>query len=240
MSSEYSASQKRKIEFDSFADEYQQMHKKNISISGELPEYFSEYKIIDLKSKVSKQKSDCNKIFDFGCGIGNSVPFFYKHFSAANFSFTDVSLRSMDIAIQRFGNPDNFHQIVDSIPLRTESQDISFSACVFHHIPNDEHIYWLSEIKRVTKLGGTLAIYEHNPLNFLTRRAVSDCPFDVNAELIPATKMKLNLIASGWTDINVEYKIFFPSFLRLFRPFERYLWWFPLGAQYVIFARKPT
>jgi hypothetical protein len=36
-------------EFDRFADEYGQMHEKNIAITGEKPEFFHEYKIRVLR-----------------------------------------------------------------------------------------------------------------------------------------------------------------------------------------------
>ena len=41
-----------KTEFDKFADEYTNIHKDNIRVSGEAPSFFSEYKIKDLHSIV--------------------------------------------------------------------------------------------------------------------------------------------------------------------------------------------
>jgi len=41
-------------EFDQFSDEYYAMHKQNISITGEAPEYFAEYKIKLLGKLISK------------------------------------------------------------------------------------------------------------------------------------------------------------------------------------------
>ena len=43
-----------RAEFDPFADEYQAMHRSNISASGEGPEYFAEYKMRDLAAVVGR------------------------------------------------------------------------------------------------------------------------------------------------------------------------------------------
>ena len=56
------------------------------------------------------------------------------------------------------------------IPAEADSFDVVFSACVFHHIPHGEHLNWLQELHRITRPGGLIAIFEHNPLNPLTVR----------------------------------------------------------------------
>ena len=38
--------------------------------------------------------------------------------------------------------------------------------------------------------------------------------------------------------VNVKYRIFFPKILQKLRPYERFLYKFPLGAQYAIRAEK--
>ena len=58
-------------EFDLLADEYHTQHKENIAITGEDPEYFSEYKIADFANYFYK-KDMPKTILDFGSGIGNS------------------------------------------------------------------------------------------------------------------------------------------------------------------------
>ena len=68
----------------------------------------------------------------------------------------------------------------------------------------------LNELHRILKPGGVIIIFEHNPLNPLTRYAVNTCPFDENAKLISANKMKEKLITSGFKNIEINYRIFFP------------------------------
>ena len=43
-------------DFDKFADEYHQVHSRNIVISGETPEFFAEYKIKDIAMQLRAEK----------------------------------------------------------------------------------------------------------------------------------------------------------------------------------------
>ncbi|MBZ5761967.1 class I SAM-dependent methyltransferase [Rhizobium sp. VS19-DR104.2] len=225
-------------EFDLLADEYRNVHEVNIAITGEAPEYFSEYKIADLAGWLKLMRIPTSSILDFGSGIGNSLPYFRKYFPDSAINCADVSSRSIEIAQTRFPGDENYLLIDRTIPLPTSSQDVVFSACVFHHIPHEEHSHWLTELRRVTKPGGVLAIYEHNPLNPLTLRAVNTCPLDVNAHLIRGGVMRGRARKSGWSSAQVAYKVFFPAALGKLRPLEQHLEWLGLGAQYRMLARK--
>jgi SAM-dependent methyltransferase len=231
-------SDRLQAEFDLVADEYHAQHKKNLAITGESPEYFAEYKIQDLAHYIRAKSLPDGNIFDFGCGIGNSVEYFRKYFPESELCCGDVSTRSMEIARARFSARETYVHIETSIPLPSESQDIVFTACVFHHIPHEEHQKWLLELNRIIRPGGVLAIYEHNPLNPLTVRAVKTCPFDVNAKLIRGGVMKRRALIAGWREPHIRYKLFFPSFLRFFRPLEKYLSRICLGAQWRLISRK--
>ena len=61
------------VEFDKFVDEYSSLHARNISVSGESPDFFSEYKIKDVASEVLADVLPRKSLLDFGSGIGNSV-----------------------------------------------------------------------------------------------------------------------------------------------------------------------
>ena len=227
-----------RAEFDQYAVDYYDQHKKNILISGESPDFFSEYKIKDLAKNINYLGMKSNSILDFGSGIGNSVPFFRKYFPYHKLTCADVSVVSNDFAQDRYPGHEDYVVIRDRIPLPSESQDIVFSACVFHHITSEKRAFWLGEINRVLKPNGVLAIYEHNPLNPLTLYAVNTCPLDENAELIFAMGFTKLFSADQWTSVGVGYKVFFPSFLSFFRFIEDYIEWLPLGAQYRLLATK--
>lgn len=228
-----------RVEFDLLADEYHEQHKANVAVTGEKPEYFAEYKIADLAMLVRSKRMAAGRILDFGSGIGNSIAWFRKHFPGSELYCGDVSERSMEISQTRFPGKERYVSVDTEIHLPTHSQDIVFSACVFHHIPHEEHQHWLTELRRVTRPGGVLAIYEHNPLNPLTVRAVNTCPLDVNARLIRGGVLRKRAMASGWADACIAYKLFFPSILKALRPLEPHMGWMGLGAQYRMAARKP-
>ena len=209
-------------------------------MTGESPEYFAEYKVADLAELISSLRVPSMKILDFGCGIGNSIPHFRKHLAKSKLICADVSERSLEIAHKRFPGEETFLKINKNIPLPCSSQDVVFSACVFHHISHDQHMQWLVELRRITKPGGVLIIYEHNPWNPLTVRAVKTSRLDVNAHLIRGGIMRKRAANAGWERPRVDYKLFFPAKMSVLRPMERYLQWFGLGAQYRMMARQSS
>lgn len=228
-------------EFDKFADEYENILKSYIAISGEAPEFFAEYKIKDVFNFLNKAAYHLNKIkiLDFGSGIGSSLPYLKKYFPEAELVALDVSEKSLALSERRFPGIAK-RQVFDGkkIPFDTEKFDVIFTSCVFHHIPPSEHIAILNEIKRVLKTEGLFFNFEHNPYNPLTVKAVNTCPYDENAILIPSGKWKLMMQEIGFKKNHLVYRIFFPRFLAFLRPTERLLKWLPLGAQYYVCSRK--
>ncbi|MEO9190689.1 MAG: class I SAM-dependent methyltransferase [Acetobacteraceae bacterium] len=230
------------VEFDEHAADYQMHHARNIAITGEEPEFFAEYKIADALGAARREGIQCNAILDFGAGIGGSIPFFRTHFPSGALTCADVSARSLGMASARFPGDERMVAIDETagLALPNDSFDLCFSACVFHHIAHERHGFWLRELRRVTRPGGLLIVFEHNPLNPLTVRAVNTCPFDVNAHLIGATALTKSVADAGWQAPRVRYRLFFPRLLAKLRPIERFLTWCPLGAQYYVRARKPA
>jgi len=230
-----------RTEFDKFADEYRSLHQKNIAASGEAPEYFAEYKVKDLKRLVDRDGSVAQsvRILDFGTGVGTSVPFFCKHFPSADLTCVDVSLRSLEIGTVRFGNCATFIAFDGSrLPFSDSTFDYAFAACVFHHIPPGEHRQLFAEMRRVLRPGGQVMIYEHNPLNPFTVRAVQTCPFDANAILIRARDLRAALAGAGFRHPYIKYRVFFPAALRRLRGLEDRFAWLPIGAQYFVSGRS--
>lgn len=228
----------KESEFDRFADEYRSSHAANISASGETPEFFAEYKIADTKRHVMTENINADSVLDFGCGVGNSTAYFHKYFPDSSIVGADVSSKSLDIAKARFGEFANFVNIEGtSTGLPDASFDLIFSSCVFHHIPHAEHEHWLRELHRIARPNARLVIFEHNPLNPLTVRAVNTCEFDENAHLLAAGQLAASMRRAGWRKTRREYRIFFPRRLAALRPLEAWLRWLPLGAQYSVIAR---
>lgn len=229
----------QRSEFDKFAQEYAALHRANIAISGEGPEYFAEYKIRELHEVCSRLGllGSGGRILDFGAGVGGSVEHVRRYFPAAGLTCVDVSLESLRIGAGRFGDRADFIAFDgERLPFADGRFDCVFSACVFHHIEPERHVALFAELRRVLRPGGLLMIFEHNPLNPLTVHAVNTCPFDENAILIRAGLLRRRLAQAGFTGAAARYRLFFPRALRPLRPLERWLKWLPLGAQYYVFA----
>lgn len=225
-------------EFDNFAEEYSENLKKSTKIFGENPDFFAEYKVKDLFEYVSLNKKNDDLILDFGSGIGNSIPWFRKYFPNSNLICADVSSKSLELSLQRFPGNEKYLLLENKIDLPDNSIDVIFATCVFHHIPLDEHMFWLFEMKRVLKEGGILCVFEHNPLNPLTRRTVNQCSFDENAILISKNEFISKLRKAGLSEIIYSFRLFFPNKLSFLRPFEKYFRKLFLGAQYSVIGLK--
>lgn len=220
-------------EFDKFAYEYHDTHKKNIALSGESPEYFHRYKILELSKIIKKKGCSSKSILDFGSGIGNSIPYIKEFFPDSELICADVSSKSLALAKSRYSDDAKMLLIENNhIELPPSYCDVIFTACVFHHIAESQHIYWLQQLKRVIKPGGVCVLFEHNPLNPLTVHAVNTCPFDVNAKLQRAPIMQKRFVEAGWHRPQIRYHVFFPGFLSFARKYERFLNGVPVGAQY--------
>jgi SAM-dependent methyltransferase len=228
-------------EFDKFADEYRSMHAANIRLSGEDPEYFAEYKVVDIAAELERDNVVARRALDFGAGVGYSVPFFARHLPTTRVTCIDVSRKSLGVGAACHGAAAEFvHFDGRSIPYADGTFDVALASCVFHHIPHEEHVRLLAEIRRVLAPGARLFVFEHNPFNPLTRHAVNTCEFDEHAKLVPARTMRRRARDAGFASADIRYRIFFPHALRRLRPLEAKLTWLPAGAQYYVAARKAS
>lgn len=225
-------------EFDKFAEEYRDTHASNIGITGEGPEFFARQKIEILAKRCpGLRERDGVRILDFGTGIGNSLPFLREYFPKAEIVGLDVSRSSLSVAEHRFpGVAKLVHYSGGELPFEPGTFDVVFSACVFHHIDHDEHVGLFERLRGLLRPDGRMVIFEHNPVNPVTRYIVATCPFDENAVLIPAGELKHRQAKAGFKRIDVTYTGFFPSALAALRPLEPMLSWAPIGAQYYTLA----
>jgi len=225
-------------EFDAYVDEYDAQHAQSVKLSGEDPEFFAEYKALEAARVVAAAGIAPQRIMDFGAGRGNCIAHLQRAFPDAALTALDVSSRSLTHCAARAIRPiETVCYDGHTLPFADASHDLIFTACVFHHIPEDDHIRLLSEIRRTLAPGGRFILFEHNPWNPLTRHAVATCPFDANAVLISAPEMRRRFRAAGFRDVDLRWTLFFPAFLSALRPLERMLGWLPLGAQYCLVAR---
>lgn len=222
-------------DFNDYANNYRQIHTKNIrQVSGTDSFYFSEQKVQELKKFEKDQKV---RLLDIGCGDGASEVYFHQYFPQMEITGIDISEQSVLFAQNRNIPNCNF-MVYDGkqIPYPDLCFDIIFIACVLHHIQQKDHIEFLKEAFRVLKKNGRLYLFEHNPLNPITKYVVKNCEFDKGVQLIWPRPLKNLFITLGFKSIIVNYTLFFPRYW-LFKPFlsiEKYLNKLPVGGQYYL------
>jgi SAM-dependent methyltransferase len=116
--------------------------------------------------------------------------------------------------------------------------DVTFAICVMHHVPQKQMASFAGEMVRVTRKGGVIAVFEHNPWNPLTLRAVSNCDLDQDAILLRRTQVAHLLEGAGASIVEKKYILFMPIRGALFALLDHWLGFLPLGAQYFVAARK--
>ncbi|MBS1510381.1 MAG: class I SAM-dependent methyltransferase [Bacteroidetes bacterium] len=225
-------------DFDGFAGDYRNIHTQNIKMSGADSFYFAEMKV---KLLLPFEKDEPLQVLDVGCGDGATELFMQEYFSRWNVKGIDVSANSIEKAKARDELQASFEVYDGShIPVENDSQDIVFMAGVLHHVSFDLHDGLLQEICRVLKKGGRLYVFEHNPLNPVTKHLVNTCVFDKDAKLLGNGYTKKLLQRNGFTIKNNRFIIFFPrkGMLSKLIFMERAMQWLPLGGQYFLQVQK--
>jgi len=226
-------------DLEGYEDTYREAVEDSISFSGAGLDLFTQIKadlLIELAGEVLQRPPGGLGYLDVGCGPGETDRFLERR--VGSLAGVDVVPGMVERARQR--NPwADYRDYAegDPIPHDDASFDVCFAICVLHHVPPEQRLRLVREMKRVSRPGGLIALFEHNPLNPLTRKAVHGCEFDRDAELLGARESAGLLAESGMAPRR-RYIEFFPRDSRLLRRIEFRLGWLPLGAQYVVFAQR--
>jgi SAM-dependent methyltransferase len=217
----------RDAKFDAYSRTYEELHAASISSSGESTEYFARYKL-DCLLRIGTPTDV--PILDYGAGIGNLTHLLCERFSEVH-GF-DPSAESLAVARKRASRA-RFHDDASTLPERYFGSAVLSG--VLHHVSPSERAALLSLVRSKLKPGGAIYVFEHNPLNPLTRRAVNTCEFDDDAILLWPWEAKRQLAEAGFDAVTLDYIVFFPRALAALRRWEPRLRWLPLGAQ--VFVR---
>jgi SAM-dependent methyltransferase len=223
---------KQPADFDEWAEDYEERLSACLGLSGEKYDYFQLQKLACLKRWVAGVNPTAT-ILDFGCGIGNLAGLMAQAFPQSTIYGYDVSQRSIEMARKRWEYLENI-TFSNDLPSK-RSCDLIIAANVFHHIKPSDRVGKLLQLKDMLKAGKNIVIFEHNPLNPLTRHVVKTCPFDREVELISLSRFIGLAHRSGLRILLKRYIVFFPRLLSPFRRLEPFLGFLPLGAQYMLF-----
>jgi SAM-dependent methyltransferase len=132
--------------------------------------------------------------------------------------------------------PCHFTHRADELP--TAAIDLAYCNGVFHHIPLAQRAQALATVWRALVPGGWFAFWENNPWNPGTRLVMRCVPFDRDAQVISPPAGRRLLREAGFDVLRTDAWFLFPQCLRWLRPLESVVHRLPLGAQYLILAKK--
>ena len=224
-------------EFDQFAEDYKAILERSTAIGGETSEYFTNYKAeyVGRVMDEAPERAMGEKILDYGCGIGALSAALARRLPGATIHGFDVSESSL-----RQVQPDVLAKGIFTAEWQRLSADYALIVIsnVLHHIAMAERQWTIKELAQRLAPGGRILIFEHNPINPLTRLVVARCPFDENAVLLRPAEIRGYFDKAGLTVLRRDYVVFFPRALKMLRRLEPRLRWCPAGAQYALVGAK--
>ena len=225
-------------EFDNYADDYADALHQGLKYSGEDATYFAAARVLWLAGRLDMLRFVPRSLLDFGCGSGATTPFFFSTLNVVEVTGIDTSHRLLEVARREHGSPRATFVFREDYEPKGHA-DIAFCNGVFHHIQPSERADALDFVSRALGPGGLFAFWENNPWNPATRFVMSRIPFDRGAITISPPEARHLLRKAGFEIVRTDHLFFFPRLLRWLRPLERWFAGIPLGAQYLVLARKP-
>jgi 2-polyprenyl-3-methyl-5-hydroxy-6-metoxy-1,4-benzoquinol methylase len=224
----------KEAKFDAYAKDYERLHRNSITASGEQPAYFADYKVNCISRLVAPDYDA--PILDYGCGVGSLTERLIRRFSKV--SGFDPSASSVEEAKSRAATA-TFYSDPEAIP--KGHFGVIVLANVLHHVPPAERVALVTRLASyLVPQQGMLVVFEHNPYNPITRRAVAACEFDDDAILLGPVELTRLLSDSGLVGAKRQFIVFFPRALAGLRGLEPHLGWLPVGAQVMAVAKAPA
>lgn len=223
-------------EFDEFALKYEKTMERSCALSGESPDFYAAERLRWLKRRLHNMLP-IETVLDFGCGTGGSIKYFFEILDCKKVIGIDPSAESLQVARERYPK----HAICLCTPQEfTPGGDIPFIFCngVFHHIPPADRLDTLEYIRTCLTPNGIFVFWENNPWNPIVVHGMSLNEFDRNAQTLSLPAAIRLLRRSGFCVQFTDFCFFFPHFAKQLRGLERALKWLPIGAQYLIVARR--
>jgi len=225
-------------DFDVWKDTYRDEVQKVVAFSGQDVDFFVELKaraLIDLARRRVGDPASLTAV-DVGCGIGATDRHLVGSFGKViGIDIVEGVLERAEVEVPE---AEFRHYDGHVLPVPDASVDVAFAICVVHHVVPNRWGAFVGEMARVLRPGGIAAIFEHNPLNPLTRRVVSNCVFDEDATLLRRHTAEELLRDAGLQAPEHRYIVFLPFRGAKLAPIESALRRVPLGAQYFVAATR--
>jgi SAM-dependent methyltransferase len=220
------------MDFNESKHVYRDKVDQAIAFAGKGLDFFAGVKADYLRAIVEAELPGMDKprLLDVGCGHG------YLHPDLRRFGYdvVGVDVATEILPLARAANPDVAYLGYDgtTLPFDDDSFDVAIAVCVMHHVPPGQWPDFSREMRRVLRPDGLVAIFEHNPLNPLTRYVVASNDIDHDAVLLAASTLRGLLKNAGFRQVRTRNILFTPFAGPFFRAVDRGLGWCPFGAQY--------
>ena len=224
-------------QFDAYAADYDAALERGISVSGEDKEFFARGRVHWLARQLAELGESPQRILDFGCGTGTGAHHLGEQYPKAAVLGTDLSGSSLETARRRYGGERVQFRLTSELAPAGEI-DLAFCNGVFHHIPLAERAGAMKWIHQSLHSEGLFAFWENNPWNPGTRFVMSRIPFDRDAITLTPPESRRLLSTGGFEIVRTDFLFFFPRWLGWLRRIEPRLAGLPMGAQYLVLARK--
>ncbi len=151
-------------------------------------------------------------VLDVGCGTGSLA----VRLSSLGYDVTgaDPSDGMLEVMRTRAPGIRAVHASGGELPFESDSFDIVLSIATFHHIAEPDAVRaTLAEMTRVSRPGGRILIWDHNPRNPYWMQLMSRVPQDTGDErLIPADELVSGLNAASAQVLSVDRLGIVPDF----------------------------
>ncbi len=235
--------------FGAFSDRerYDGALARALSVSGESKEFFARGRIEATRALLhaagaldSALGNASPRVLDFGCGIGDSAPLLRDILGAREVVGVDPSEASIAHGTKLHADEASVRLVTSSSFVPDGSFDVCYTNGVFHHIPLGERAAAAHVIRASLKRGGRVFLWENHAGNPGTRFVMARCEFDDDAMPVWPHRARRLLANVGLEVEQTQYRFLFPRSLSFLRPLEKKLLVrLPIGAQYVVVARKP-
>lgn len=222
---------------NSNAHNYYSVLNRALAPSGETAEYFAKMRVQWLQKRLQRLGFAPASVLDYGCGLGGSVPFLKEILHAERILGVDIDPELLFQARQ--DHPEETIEFANCQHFFADSEfHLAFCNGVFHHIEPAQRPVALRYIYDSLVPGGVLAFWENNPRNPATRYLMARCEFDRGAAPISLRQACNLLLRNGFQVVEKTTCFYFPRWLKGLRVLEPVLSRLPLGAQYLVLARK--
>jgi SAM-dependent methyltransferase len=225
------------MDFNETKETYRSTIEQTIAFAGKGLDFFTSVKADYLRRIVEAELPGTEKprILDVGCGHG----YIHPNLRCFGYEIVGVEVATDVLPLAREANPEVTYMGYDgtTLPFDDSSFDVVITICVMHHVPPEQWPSFSREMRRVLRPGGIAVVFEHNPLNPLTRYVVASNEIDDDAVLLPARMLRGILRDAGFSEVKTRSILFTPFASPVFRALDEKLGWCPFGAQYYAIGR---